>query len=381
MKTDGKLKKVGLIGAGGFALNHFQMLVESGAANGMCLVAVADPTVLPDSTTAALERNFVRRYGDYEEMFASEALEGVFIATPIPTHFSMTASALRHGLHVYLEKPPVTSVAQIGELIRMDAKESVQVGFNMMSWPMVRRTLAKIRRREFGVVHSIRVVGLWPRNTKYYSRASWAGKMGSPENPIFDGPATNAMSHYVQLLCAGARAAGGRRPTGIRGDFYRARAIESYDTCSLSGHFADGPRFSIVMSHAAGPGQSTVLTLETDKGVVTVDDRLFARIGTSRFGLSTGFAHRDFGRLLNGKMSRPRVTLSDCVDFLEIMSQGLAASGGITSIPPEFITRTGEGDDELYVVSGLRESAKQCSDSFQTFSEAGAPWSKTCAVA
>jgi len=316
----------------------------------------------------------VRRYEDYEEMFRKEQLDGVFIATPIPTHYAMTASALRHGLRVYLEKPPVASLAQLEELIRLDANQSVQVGFNMMSWPVVRRTLQRIRRGDFGVVHSLRVLALWPRNAGYYARASWAGKMGSPENPIFDGPATNAMSHYVQLLSAGASAAGGKRPAEVRGEFYRARAIESYDTCSMTGRFSDGPRFSIAMSHAAGPGQLTTLTLETDKGSFTVDDSLFLRIGTSRFGSSLGFIHQDFGRFLHGKMERPRVSLSDCVNFLEIMAQGLAASGGITTIPSEFVTRTGEGPEELCVVESMREMAGRCANNFQTFSEAGSPW-------
>ncbi|MFZ4681462.1 MAG: Gfo/Idh/MocA family protein [Terrimicrobiaceae bacterium] len=374
MEDRTKRKNVGLIGAGGFALSHFKMLVENGAANGMRLVAVADPSTLAESTITALARHSIRQYGDYEEMFSQEELDGVFIATPIPTHFSMTRSALHRGLRVYLEKPPVASLAQIGELIRLDAKESVQVGFNMMNWPVIRRALARVRRGEFGEIHSLRALALWPRNSRYYSRASWAGKMGSPDNPIFDGPATNAMSHYVQLLCAAGSAAGGGRPVDVRGEFYRARAIESYDTCSLTGRFSDGPRFSVVMSHAAGPGQSTVLTIETDKGVFTVDDSLFSRIGTSRFGQTIGFAHRDFGRLLNGKMKRPRVGLADCVDFLEIISQGLASSQGITSIPAEYVVRMGEGPEELFVVPDLRERALRCTDSFQTFSEAGAPW-------
>jgi predicted dehydrogenase len=381
MNSNNHLKSVGLIGLGGFAFHHFQMLIESGAANGMRLLAVADPMAVPESTKATIERHGIRRYENYEEMLEREALDAVFIATPIPTHFAMTASALRRGLRVYLEKPPVTSVRQIEELIRLDKTQSVQVGFNMMSWPVVRRTLQSIRRGEFGAIHSIRVLALWPRNTKYYSRASWAGKMGGAENPIFDGPATNAMSHYVQMLCAAGQAAGGGDPVGIRGEFYRARDIESYDTCSLIGRFADGPRFSVVMSHAAGPGPATSLTLETERGRVVADESLFSRIGRSRLGgLGLGYAHRDFGRFLNGQLDLPRVTLSDCVNFLQILSQGLSSSGGIASIPSEFVTRVGEGPEELCSVNGLRDMASHCSETFQTFSQAGAPWRQEASI-
>jgi len=370
-----KEKKVGLIGAGGFGLHHFQMLLEAGPAHGMRLVAVADPTSLPAATNEAMETHALQLYPDYEKMFAEENLDGVFIATPVPMHFAMTSSALRQGLSVYLEKPPVTSVRQLDELIRMDAHQRVQVGFHMMSWPGIRGILHRIRSGTFGEVHSLRVLALWPRNTAYYQRASWAGKMGSAENPIFDGPATNAMSHYVQLLCAGAAAAGGRALSEVRGEFYRARPIESYDTCSLAGKFDGGPSCSVVMSHSAGPGAVTRLTMETERGTFTFDDADFARAGRNRYQHSLGFAHRDFGLFLHQEVERPRVTLANCRTFIELVTCGLSDSGGISSIPEEFISRLHTGDEELFVVQDLQDLARRCAENGQTFSEAAPPWS------
>lgn len=374
MRNDRKLKKIGLIGAGGFALNHLQMLVRNGESNGLAPVAVADPTELPETTTELLAAHGIRRYQDYEQMFDSGELDGVFIATPIPTHYAMTEAALRRGLRVYLEKPPVTSPGQLEELIRLDANQLVQVGFNMNSWPTVRRTLARIRRGDFGTVSSIRVVVLWARNSAYYSRASWAGRMGTLPNLIFDGPATNAMSHYVHLLCSAAAAAGGGAPEEIRGEFFRARPIESYDTCSLAGRFAHGPRFSVAMSHAGGPGHVTSLKIEAERGSIHVDHDLFTRIGSSRLGNVLAHAHRDFGRLLRQELDHPRVTLSDCRSFLAIVSQGLADSGGIHSIPSTEIVHEGEGPAQLCVVRDLATAAQRCAENFQMFSEAGMPW-------
>lgn len=374
MRKERKLKAIGLIGAGGFALNHLQLLVRGGSSHGLQLVAVADPTELKVTTAALLAEHGIRHYPDYEQMFDREALDGVFIATPIPTHYAMTESALRRGLRVYLEKPPVTSLGQLDELIRLDANQLVQVGFNMNSWPAVRRTFARIRRGDFGAVGSVRVVGLWPRSTAYYSRAAWAGRMGSLPNLIFDGPATNAMSHYVQLLCTAADAAGGGALEEVRGEFYRARPIESYDTCSLSGRFAQGPRFSVVMSHAAGPESVMSLKIETERGVIHVDQSLLSRIGSSRLDNVLAHAHRDFGRLLHQELDRPRVTLSDCRCFLEIVSRGLADSGGIHTIPSGEISHEREGSEQLFVVRGLGAAAQRCAEGFLMFSEAGMPW-------
>ncbi len=380
MRGGRKSKNIGLIGAGGFALSHFRMLVQSGESNGMRLAAVADPTALKESTNAALLEHGIRRYQDYERMFAEEELDGVFVATPIPTHYAMTAAALRRGLRVYLEKPPVTSVRQLDELIALDANRFVQVGFNMNSWPIVRRALQRISRGDFGAIRSIRVIALWPRDNAYYARASWAGKMGTPENPIFDGPATNAMSHYVQLLCAGAAAAGGGAPEGVRGEYFRAREIESYDTCSLAGHFANGLKFSVVMSHSAGPGHVTSLTLEGEKASFEVDQEIFGRMAASRFNNPLGHAHRDFGKLVHQELERPRVSLADCRNFLEIVSQGLADSGGVHSIPSAYVSHEGEGPEELCVVKDLNSAAFLCSKNFQMFSEAGMPWRELSSV-
>lgn len=112
----------------------------------------------------------------------------------------------------------------------------------------------------------MRILALWPRGMAYYQRAAWTEKLGEPGRPIVDGPATNAMSHYLQMLCAAVRVLGAGKLSDVRGEFYRARPVESYDTCLLVGSFASGLNFAIIMSHACRGEAITHLSIDSDQG-------------------------------------------------------------------------------------------------------------------
>ncbi|HSF61409.1 MAG TPA: Gfo/Idh/MocA family oxidoreductase, partial [Gaiellaceae bacterium] len=55
----------------------------------------------------------------FEEMLGDPDLEAVVIATPVPTHFELARTALRAGKHVFVEKPPAMTGAEIDELVAL----------------------------------------------------------------------------------------------------------------------------------------------------------------------------------------------------------------------------------------------------------------------
>src|SRR5215217_3952916 len=67
---------------------------------------------------AFVERNFSRTtaINDPAGVFSDPEVNGVVIATPAGTHFTLAKEALMAGKHVFVEKPLATSVREVDEL-------------------------------------------------------------------------------------------------------------------------------------------------------------------------------------------------------------------------------------------------------------------------
>jgi predicted dehydrogenase len=69
---------------------------------------------------------------DWTTITESDAIDAICIALPDGEHFAATQSALKHGKHVLIEKPMMTSLAEADEIVRLaeEGKLKVQVAFN-----------------------------------------------------------------------------------------------------------------------------------------------------------------------------------------------------------------------------------------------------------
>lgn len=80
------------------------------------------------SRTEEKGRAFADKYGvehvytDMEEMFQSGNIEAVYIATPNFLHAKQSVLAMKNGIHVLCEKPAVTSVEEMDEVIQTSRK-------------------------------------------------------------------------------------------------------------------------------------------------------------------------------------------------------------------------------------------------------------------
>lgn len=119
--------RVGLIGCGGFATDHVRRLLAIPEAE---LVALCD--VNPMSFTRlgrrVPEMPPMPTFVDYREMLASVELDAVQVLTPHAAHFEQVMYALERDLHVLMEKPMVSTVAEAQALIEaMRGKKRVVV--------------------------------------------------------------------------------------------------------------------------------------------------------------------------------------------------------------------------------------------------------------
>ena len=116
--------RIGVIGTGWWATRaHLPAIAANAAAE---LVAIADPDEA-NRTRAADAFAPPATYADYRDMLQAEHLDGVVVAVPHTRHYEIAREALRHDLHLLLEKPMVLRADHAQELLRTAAEHDRQI--------------------------------------------------------------------------------------------------------------------------------------------------------------------------------------------------------------------------------------------------------------
>jgi predicted dehydrogenase len=142
------LKKVGVAGLGYWGPNLARNFDELGA-----LAALCDLSDDLRQRFAARYPN-VRVYPDYDELLSDETVDGVVIATPVPTHYELAKHALDAGKHALVEKPPAMRGAEMEELVALAEASSLALmpGHLLLYHPGIRKLKELIEQRELGDV-------------------------------------------------------------------------------------------------------------------------------------------------------------------------------------------------------------------------------------
>ena len=377
-----------LIGAtriGAYHLAAIREMEKDGLAH---LVAVVDP-VLADASElrTSLEADGVRCYLDHREMLRKEsALDVVVISTPIPFHLQMTLDCLERDVFIYLEKPPVPLVQQWEAMRAADKHQRIGVGFQMISSLWVRKLKAAVVEGKLGRVQEIRIGACWPRVDWYYQRNSAAGKMSHRGEPIFDGPATNAMAHLIHnaMFLASEEPGGYAAPVEMTAELYRARPIESYDVACLRGRFPSGATFSAALTHATEEAWPFRFEVRGTGGWARVTEDSTVIESSSASDVHAGETaeqlvektHRQFAAFARGEEARPLTSLLDTRGYILATNGMLLSSGMIHSIDDRHCRHYQHGSEGGYDVAGLHSAVQASFETGKLFSELGLPWAR-----
>ena len=143
----------GLVGTGGISRSTIGDLQLT---ENVDLVEVASRTAEKAQAFAA-EFEVPRSYGSYDELFAAEDIDVVYIGTPIGTHFEVARQALLAGKHVLLEKAFTTTAEEARALTALAAQqhrflmEAMWMRFN----PTIARVLQEVGDGAIGEVRSV----------------------------------------------------------------------------------------------------------------------------------------------------------------------------------------------------------------------------------
>ncbi|WP_328992661.1 Gfo/Idh/MocA family oxidoreductase [Kribbella sp. NBC_01245] len=160
--------RLGIVGAGGVAELHAE------AAAGLPGVEVAAACDVRTAAAESLGQRFgARAFADHLAMFAAGGLDGVIVTAPHSLHAPITVDAAAHGLHVLVEKPMATTVADCRLMIDACAQAGVRLGVGHVVHflPSVREARDVLASGRLG-----RTLMITERRTAHYapgSRPDW----------------------------------------------------------------------------------------------------------------------------------------------------------------------------------------------------------------
>jgi len=318
-----------------------------------------------------------------DQLLASgPAPDVVILATPIQTHAPLALAALAAGCGVYVEKPPVASMAQFREVAAAaDASgKLVQVGFQSLGSLALPAIRTSIESGAIGDVLGLSAQGMWLRTKGYFKRSRWAGKRSLEGTDVVDGVATNALAHAVAtgLHMAGAHTVAD--VASVETDLYRANNTESDDTSVIRVRTSAGQTLLCALTLCAPEQQNPSVTVHGTRGDITFFYTEDEVVTTT----AAGERRETFGRtdllenLLEARSTGTALlcSLQDTGAFTSVL-EAIRTAADPKEIPAAYITWEGEGDDAHPVVNGIPELIERAAKAQATFAELGVPWARS----
>lgn len=258
--------RLGIVGVGGMGSNHAQT-VHDGQVPGMTLAAVCDLDAGRLAKAKQMGGDGVRAFDAAEALFAAKCVDAVLIATPHYFHPPLAIEALKHGLHVLIEKPAGVYTRQVREMNEAAAKSNRVFGimYNQRTHPIHQRLRRLIQSGDLGTLRRATwTITNWFRSQSYYDsgswRATWAGEGG--------GVLINQCPHNIDLWqwFFGMP----RRVRAFCG-FGRMHDIEVEDDVTSVFEYASGLNGTFITSTGVSPG-SNRLEINADRGKVVMEN-------------------------------------------------------------------------------------------------------------
>ena len=186
-----------LIGCGRIATNHMKAAVN----NGLQIVAVCD--VKPEAMEALLAKHgleqdaSIKRYTDYKQMLAENAIELASIATESGNHAEIALYCIDQGVNLIIEKPMAMNMQDAEEIIRRSEAKGVKVSachqnrFNVA----IQELRRAVEAGRFGKLSHGSIHVRWNRDRGYYDQAPWRGTWAQDGGCLM-----NQCIHGIDLL-------------------------------------------------------------------------------------------------------------------------------------------------------------------------------------
>ncbi|MGA2470473.1 MAG: Gfo/Idh/MocA family oxidoreductase [Solirubrobacteraceae bacterium] len=192
-----------------------------------------------------------------DEVLADDSLDGVLLATPVPTHADLAVRVLQAGKHCFVEKPLAQSVADAERAVAAASASErlLMVGHLLEYHPGVRQLADLVHGGELGSVHYI------------YTNRLNLGQLRADENALW-----SLGAHDVSVVLELA----GEEPSELecRGECYMRPGIEDVVFAYL--RFPSGITAHLHLSWL-DPHKERRLTVVGSRRMATFDDMALER--------------------------------------------------------------------------------------------------------
>lgn len=184
-----------IVGCGNVAQVHARAI---DALEDTVLVAVAD--ICTEKAEEMAMRYGGKAYGSLEEMLETEQIDVLHICTPHYLHVPMTVQALKAGVHVFMEKPPVIDRVQwdiLQQAVReAEGKACLGICFQNRFNDSVQYVKRQLAEGAYGRILGVRGMVTWNRGVEYYASNDWRGKLATEGG----GALINQSIHTLDLM-------------------------------------------------------------------------------------------------------------------------------------------------------------------------------------
>lgn len=389
---------IGLIGVGGYGRQHLSAIAVAQARGLARLEAAVILPGLEPETESQLRTRGVKIYRSAEEMFErarGEIPNGLgLIGVPcgIAEHAPLSIAALEAGYHVLCEKPAAGTWEDARKMLEASKRSGrmLSIGFQNLYTPSIQRMKALVlegrRGGRLGRLRWARSSATWPRDSVYYGRNSWAGRLAVNGRVVNDSPVQNALAHELQnlLWVAGPSETESASPRRLYGEQYRAKEIESADTQYLRVETDEGAVLCFAATHSCREYWGPVETWGFEHGTIRWD-------GSARGRTEITYADGEVERLDNGTddihalpylgvleaiavSGRPAAVIENCIQHTACVDT-LFRCCPITAVGGGH-TRTDRGANVVISILGAEDLVKRMHEAGTSFHEAGAPWAR-----
>jgi predicted dehydrogenase len=384
---------IALAGIGGYGAFYAQELLDQAARKHVRFTAAVDPFPERAPLRSAIEAAGIPLYRNLDELYAHQVPDLLVLSTPIPLHAPQACLALAKGSNVLCEKPIAATVQEALAMREAEQKSGgrfLAIGFQWSFTEAVQALKADIRSGALGTPLRMKTRVQWPRNSAYYARNRWAGRIQDDSGAwVYDSPVSNATAHYLHnmLYLLGSESHLSARPQTIEAELYRANPIENFDTAALRIVTDSGVELLFLTTHASPISVGPVSVFEFSNAVVT-----YARGADGTF--QAQFADGRIQNYGNPDVQQLR-KLWCCVDAIR---EGVAIPCGVTAalphlicvnamqaapnaivdVPASLIRQRADGDTEtLRWIDGIDDIYARCFERHALPSELGdVPWTR-----
>jgi predicted dehydrogenase len=137
-------------------------------------------------------------YNDLSEMLATESIQAITVCTPHPAHAQPTIAAAQNGVHVLVEKPLASSLADCDAMIEAGRANHVKIGIisQRRFYEPVQRMKRAIDAGKIGAPILAQVVMYGWRDEAYYESNKWRGTWDAEGGGVL----VNQAPHQLDLL-------------------------------------------------------------------------------------------------------------------------------------------------------------------------------------